>query len=1345
MGLLTVAKPADLTIPRLSADNYKVWSELIIEALEGRGVWDYVEGLITKPTSDDDLRIWRQNNAIATGIIKGALSESQLGHVMGIRDAQEAWDTLRKIHQTDDHSRVQSLLAEFVKFQLDTTIDEGASKLTRLQSEIGTLDSASKPSDAIKTETLLAGLGPAYESTLVALDASSITKFEEIVSKLRKAETRLKSQGVTLEGQNMARRTLMGNANGSDTLRTKKGVCYHCGKPGHFKRECRKLLTEQRTRPDEGDTEGNRREADGGHRAAVVTSRNEPGTHERAWATSRQVRTVASGNKAQQTDPWYLDSAATSHMANCKDLFTSFKQVKDTVTVADGRQLTSQGQGTVRVRFGSEWVRIHQVLYVPGLQGNLLSIGQLAEKGIECRFSSQGAILRQDGETLANARREGRNFVLYPTQGAHDARNTTVTTEYGRQGPNPDSYELWHRRLGHIGEEKMKLLQTTVTGVTDLAAGPQERCETCAISKSVRTTNKETPERAVKRLQRVYTDFWGPFATPTPSGAKYMLTFTDDFTRKSWIYLVKARTELYGKFREWQTEVERQSIEKLQAIRCDNAREYRALAVDLKQRNGVLVEFTTPYTPEQNGVAERLNRTLTTKIRAMLSGAEIPTELWGEAAYTACYLHNRTARHYGDKVVTPEEIWTGKKPDLAHLKVFGCVAYAQLAKEQRGKLDATSIRGIFVGYTPTVRQYRVYNPETKTVERHSTVRFDEMRKGGNLITSPRDLTPLRIEGEELEAETLRRYLQEEGEGDIGDTITVRARTPPHENTENQVPEPERVRDAVESATEHQSRSGRAIRLPQRYQAQRVTCETGIEITTPTSYDEAVTGPQKKQWEAAIDEELRSLASNHVWELVDTPRGANVVSNKWVFKVKRLPDGRIDRYKARLVARGFSQRYGIDYYETFAPVVRMESLRILLAIAAKEDLEVHQMDVITAYLAGELEEEIYMEPPAGLPGSGQKVCKLRKGLYGLKQSGRVWNQQIGKRLKQSGMIATNGDHSVWVNQDHSLVLALYVDDIVLFAREMQVIRWMKEVLTESFNMKDLGPISTVLGMRVRRDRAQKMLWIDQSHYVGDVLKEFQYTECKPSQTPADGYEYFRPVGAEDISFADMARYQNALGQLSWLVRGTRPDLAFVVHKLSQYCHQPCVRHWKGIQQSFRYLKFSQGLTLRYGQDNKELIGYSDTDFASDASDRKSTMGYVFMLSGAAITWASRKQQAISTSTTEAEYVGLCNAAKEAVWIRNFLRDIGRSTYAGETHATRIFGDNQSALRLVANPEFHSKSKHIDVQHHYVRELLEDGTIGVEYVRTSEMAADCLTKPLKKAQLSANLSILGLRER
>jgi transposase InsO family protein len=1380
MAALTASKPADLQIPKLTANNYKTWSELTTEALKGRAVWEYTQGEVERPEEKDQLQIWVQNNAIASGIIKGGLTDGQLGHVIGIESAKDVWDKLKTIHQSDGTARVRSLLGEFMRYRLVTTIDDTASALTRIQNEIGNLKLTSKPSEDMKIEALLASLGPEYEFIVAGIDVSDTTKFEDVVAKLRKAETRLKGQNQG-QAQNLARFTSTATAGKKDK---KKGSCFHCGKEGHYKRECRKFLAEQaKTKENDTGTQGSRTEGgqDKGrhsHSASPANHRPEQSRDEpRAWAVSNQTQKVTAGTEGTRTDPWYLDSAATSHMTNCRDVYTSIRQIKDTVTVADGGQLLSQGLGRVQVRF-EENACIDDVLYVPGLQANLLSIGQLAERGITCLFSSQGAYLRRDGDMLAYARRVGRNYVLYP-QGAHEALMTAGQDnsqasgqdegqdsgeDRGRdagqhdtsQEKEPDAYTLWHRRLGHAGEEKMKLFQTNVEGIPALVPGQRRTCETCALTKSAKTINRDASEHTERPLQRVYTDFWGPFGVPTPSGARYMLTFTDDYSRRSWIYLTRTRTELYERFREWQMTAERQSNEKLQAIRCDNAGEYQALATRLRRENGVVFEFTTPYTPEQNGVAERLNRTLITKVRAMLAEADLPQWLWGEAAYAACYLHNRTPRRYdGGWVTTPKEMWTGEIPDLSHLRVFGCVAYAQLAKEQRNnKLDQTSIRGIFVGYTPTARQYRVYNPETGVVGRYSTVRFDEKRKGGTLLAPTESTPPWTEVGDTQHTQDQDSTLPD------GDTIVVRAPSPgPREDRGRRTPSPsppqsrapsppappERPQDAGEANAGRPRRIG--IRLPERYreeQAQQAIAKYDQEISTPTSYDEAISGPQKRQWETAINEELQSLASNDVWQLVDAPKGANIVSCKWVFKIKRLPNGQIDRYKARLVARGFSQRYGIDYDETFAPVVRMESLRILLAIAAVEDMEVHQMDVVTAYLAGELEEEIYMAPPQGLPGTEDKVCHVRKGLYGLKQSGRVWNKRITKELKRAGLRAISEDKSIWVDEKRNLILALYVDDIILFARETQEIQRIKEFLTERFHMKDLGPIHTVLGMRVRRNRAERTLWLDQTHYIKDTLKEFQHENCRPVSTPADGYEHLQAATAQDAPFADVAMYQRALGQLNWLVRGTRPDLAFVVHKLSQHCHQPYEGHWTGVKRVFRYLNHSQRLGIRYGPEGGNLVGYSDSDYAADDRDRRSTMGYVYILNGAAVTWAARKQHSISTSTTEAEYVGLCNAAKEAVWIRNLLRSIGRSGCTGGARAVRILGDNQSALRLVANPEFHSRSKHIDVQYHYTRELVEDGVVSVEYVPTAEMAADCLTKPLKRTQFEVNVATMGLVE-
>lgn len=285
------------------------------------------------------------------------------------------------------------------------------------------------------------------------------------------------------------------------------------------------------------------------------------------------------------------------------------------------------------------------------------------------------------------------------------------------------------------------------------------------------------------------------------------------------------------------------------------------------------------------------------------------------------------------------------------------------------------------------------------------------------------------------------------------------------------------------------------------------------------------------------------------------------------------------------------------------------------------------------------------------------------------------------------------------------------------------------------MKDLGEVRNILGLRVQRDRSTRTLWIDQTHYIEETLKALQYEACKGVSTPADGYDNLQVVTTDEELFNNMRLYQEALGRLNWLVRGTRPDIAFVVHKLSQHCQSPSLRHWNGVKRVLRYLQHTKAMRLRYGSNSndvqRELLGYTDSDYAGDSTDRKSTIGYAYLLHGGAITWSTRKQQSVATSTTEAEYMGLCNAAKEAVWLRNLLMSLGLKKYVAQTNeSTRIYGDNQGSLKLVANPEMHSGSKHIDVQYHYVRELAQQGLIEVEYIPTADMAADILTKPPKR---------------
>jgi hypothetical protein len=364
-------------------------------------------------------------------------------------------------------------------------------------------------------------------------------------------------------------------------------------------------------------------------------------------------------------------------------------------------------------------------------------------------------------------------------------------------------------------------------------------------------------------------------------------------------------------------------------------------------------------------------------------------------------------------------------------------------------------------------------------------------------------------------------------------------------------------------------------------------------------------------------------------------------------------------------------------------------------------------------------------------------RLIKGMPGLKQSGRVWNKKITDFFEEYGLRSLPADHSVFTNKDRTLIVALYVDDLLLFSKTLGEIQPLKKALSSAFEMKDLGEAKYVLGINITRNRAEKTLVIDQEHYVRDLLREYGLDNGRTVTTPAEGYSNLTTNDQGDPA-TDMKTYQQLLGKLNWLVRASRPDIAFVVQKLSQFSHNPGAKHMGGAQRLLRYLSSTRKYGIKYTS-WQGLAGYADSDFAADES-RKSTMGYIFLLAQGAITWSSKIQRSVSTSTTEAEYHALGYAGKEAVWIRNLLRQLGFT----QEQPTTIFGDNQGALALTDNPEFHPRTKHIDVSAHYIRELIEDQVVKLQYRSTEQMLADCLTKPLKAAQHQRNVQHIGIQE-
>uniref|UniRef100_A0A2N9GUX4 Retrovirus-related Pol polyprotein from transposon TNT 1-94 n=1 Tax=Fagus sylvatica TaxID=28930 RepID=A0A2N9GUX4_FAGSY len=465
------------------------------------------------------------------------------------------------------------------------------------------------------------------------------------------------------------------------------------------------------------------------------------------------------------------------------------------------------------------------------------------------------------------------------------------------------------------------------------------------------------------------------------------------------------------------------------------------------------------------------------------------------------------------------------------------------------------------------------------------------------------------------------------------------------------------------------------------------------------------------------------------DLVELPNGVKAIGCKWVFKTKKDSLGNIERYKARLVAKGFTQKEGINYTETFSPVSKKDSLRIILALVAHFDLELQQMDVKTAFLNGDLEEEVYMKQPEGFPSSDGEhlVCKLKKSIYGLKQASRQWYLKFHNVISSFGFVENIMDQCIYQKVSGSKIcfLVLYVDDILLATNDKGLLHEVKQFLSKNFDMKDMGEASYVIGIKIHRDRFQGILGLSQETYINKVLKRFRMNDCSPSVAPIVKGDRFNlnQCPKNDLEREQMKNipYASAVGSLMYAQVCTRPDIAFAVGMLGRYQSDPGLDHWRAAKKVMRYLQGTKDYMLMYRQtDNLEVIGYSDSDFAGCIDSRKSTSGYIFLMASGAVSWRSAKQTLIATSTMEAEFVSCFEATSHGVWLKSFIS--GLRIMDSISRPLRIYCDNSAAVFMAKNNKSGSRSKHIDIKYLAIRERIKEKKVVIEHVSTELMIAN-----------------------
>uniref|UniRef100_A0A2N9EY29 CCHC-type domain-containing protein n=1 Tax=Fagus sylvatica TaxID=28930 RepID=A0A2N9EY29_FAGSY len=519
------------------------------------------------------------------------------------------------------------------------------------------------------------------------------------------------------------------------------------------------------------------------------------------------------------------------------------------------------------------------------------------------------------------------------------------------------------------------------------------------------------------------------------------------------------------------------------------------------------------------------------------------------------------------------------------------------------------------------------------------------------------------------------------------------------------------------------RSSRNIRPPQRFSPSLfyILLTDGGE---PESHDEALQIEDSIKWELAMKDEMNSLMTNQTWELTELPQRKKALHNKWVYRVKEEHD-RSKRYKARLVVKGFQQKEGVDYTDIFSPVVKLTTIRLVLGIVTAENLHLEQLDVKTAFLHGDLEEDIYMRQPQGFIVQEKEslVCKLRKNLNGLKQAPRQWYKKFDSFMYSTGFTRYQADHCCYVKSfDNSyIILLLYVDDMLIARSSIEEINNLKKQLSKQFTMKDLGPAKQILGMRITRDKANGTLKLSQTEYVKKILSKFSMDEAKPVSTPLGSH--FRltkdqsPKTLQEQAYMSNVPYASAIGSLMYAMVCTRPNIAHAVGVVSRYMSNPRKQHWEAIKWILRYLKGTLGTSLCFTGADMKLTGYVDSDLAGDVDTRKSTNGYVYTLGGTAVSWVSRLQKIVALSKTEAEYVAVTEVGKEMIWLQGFLEELGQRQKKGILHS-----DSQSAIFLAKNPAFHSRTKHIQLRYHFIRSLLDGGQLTLEKILGAKNPAD-----------------------
>lgn len=1361
---------------RLDRNNYAFWRYQVLATIRAHGFDDLITQYLDPPpqflpsTSHDrvvnpDFQIWIRRDQLLLSWLIGSIAEVMIGHITRCVSSRDLWFTLEALFQSQSKARVMQLKLQLqTQKKGDLSIDEFFLKMRGYADSLAAVGKPVADDDLILH--ILGGFGAEYDAVVVNLtNRSDALTLQEVQYALQAHEVRLQSQisafnlsanlvhhnsyggrgfdpsygrgrGDSSSGRGASFRGRGGRGFSRDT----KIVCQLCGKTGHVALKCFKRFD------------------------VHFTGISAPQAPQAYFADFSSDSAQEDAYYAQQDQQWYADSGATAHVTNdISNLQVSAPYSgSEQLQVGNGNVLSIAhvGNSCYKPTTSTRSLLLSDVLHVPGITKNLVSISKFTKDNhvfvelhpdfccvkditthkMLMRGALDKGLYQLDIAAVHNQRKQMNSLpssqathalqtsTISGTNGFVKTSNKTVVDTNTSEKQCIESVCLasctvdineWHRRLGHPNLSVLEQVCRSLNLKIDVST--LTFCEACKLGKLHQKSHVSQTLKTSAPFQLVHSDLWGPAATPSSDGYSYYIHFVDDFSRFTWIFPLHLKSEASGVVKRFLTMVNVQFSTNVQCLQTDWGGEFRPLESHLADL-GIKFQHPCPHIHAQNGKAERKHQHILHTSLTLLAQAHLPFRFWWDAVAAAVYLINRlpspTTNHQ-----SPFQVLHHTSPDYNFLHSFGCACFPLLTPYNKHKLQFKSSKCVFLGYSTVHKGYKclsqtgrlyisdsvIFNeqefPYVSMFDGSSSASFSSLSPSisPHYMSSSISLSPAPSSSFSTSSPTssIDPSLSISPASQSSSSSTHSSNIPPPTNTHSMT-----------------TRAKNGISKPKIFLSETLPI-------IPTSVPKALADPA---WYDAMAAEFKALQDNNTWILVPNTGDQKLISCKWVFRVKTKADGSLDKLKARLVARGFEQLAGVDFMETFSPVVKFSTIRLVFTLAAVRHWNIQQIDVNNAFLNGDLQETIYMVQPRGFEDieHPSHVCKLTRSLYGLKQAPRAWYDKLKSFLISLGFKRSTSDFSLFhqTNGGQILLVLVYVDDILITGDDGVAVASLIQTLNAQFALKVLGDVSFFLGIEVSKN-AHGFL-VNQSQYILDILEKTNLLDCKSVPTPMLANRKLSKTDGDP--FDNPTLYRSTVGSLQYLTL-TRPDIAFAVNKLSQFLQEPTSAHWGACKHLLRYLKGSRLLSLAFTEtSSSSLEGFSDADWASCVDDRRSTGGHCLFLGNNLLVWSSKKQDVVARSSAESEYRALANAASDLVWFHSLCCELGVHL----TFPSKLWCDNSSAIALASNPVFHARTKHIEVDVHYIREKIADKTLEVGHVPSTDQVADIFTKPLSESR-------------